>query len=69
MGQARGDEGLQLPLFVQDGDATVAGAGQGTGPLHHTPQHGVLVQGLGDANTGLANAGEAVSRLIAQERT
>ena len=32
MGQARGDEGLQLPLFVQDGDATVAGAGQGTGP-------------------------------------
>jgi len=47
----KGDEVLQLPHGAQDRDPTVAST------VHYAPQHGVQVQGLGDADTGSAHAG------------
>ena len=60
--QARRDEGFQLTLIVEDGEAAPAGPGQQARPVHHPLQDGVQVQVLGDAQAGLAQAGEALSQ-------
>ena len=58
--QARGDEVLQPSPLVEGGDAAHPRAGEGARPGHHALQHGVQVQVLGDAETGLAQPGQAV---------
>ena len=60
LGQARGNEGLELPRAVGDGEAAAAGPGEQARPVHHPVQDGVQVQVLGDAQAGFAQAGETI---------
>ena len=49
---------------VHGRDPAAAGAGQRAGALHHLAQDSIDVQALADAQTGLAQLGEAVSQRL-----
>ena len=55
-----GDEVRDLPRGVEDDDAAVAGAGQHPCTVDDLVQDGVEIQGLADAQAGLAQAGQAL---------
>ena len=53
-----------VPVGVVQGDDAVAGAGQGAGRVQHPLEDGAEVQVLVDAETGLAQAGEALPQSL-----
>ena len=59
--QAGGDEVLELSRLIKGRDPAVAGAGQRAGALHNFMQNGIDIEALADAQTGLAQPGEALS--------
>ena len=63
-GHAGGDEGHQLPGLVERGKAADPRAGQGARSIHDLSQDGIEVEVLGDAETGLAQPGEAVPQRL-----
>ena len=63
-GQSGGDEVLELPFVVEDGDAAHPRAGQGAGSIHDLSQDGIEVEVFVDAQTGLAQPGEALPQRL-----
>ena len=62
--QAGGDEVLELSRLIKGRDPAVAGAGQRAGALHNFTQNGIDIEALADAQTGLAQPGEALSQRL-----
>ena len=60
LGHARGEEVPGVAGLVVQGDDAVAGAGEGAGGVQDALQHRVEVQGLVDAQAGLAEQGQAL---------
>ena len=62
--QAGGDEVLELSRLIKGRDPAVAGTGQRAGALHNFMQNGIDIEALADAQTGLAQPGEALSQRL-----
>ena len=63
-GEARGDEVLRPPCFVDGGDRAVASAGEGAGAVDGLAQDGADVEAGADAQDGAAQAGDALAQRL-----
>ena len=64
LGHPGSEQLLRLPVVVHGGHRPVAGIGERTGAVHDLLEHAVEVQGLSDAQGGLAQSRQAVSRVF-----